>query len=1465
VDANKEDGTECNDDMACTTPDLCQDGVCVGSADGCDDELDCTVDTCEEPGGCVNTPDHDFCDDQNVCTGTETCNADAVAPGTGCESAGALDCVDNIDCTFDDCDAVDGCVNTPQDEACDDNNCCTADICDEDLDCQYSFFDSCGVDGFCCEEEDAECNDGNPCTLDTCDFDLHQCAASAMQEGAPCNDKDACTENTTCQGGACLGDSVDCQDAWPCTIDDCDPQSGCTNEPNHAACDDGKNCTVDTCPGNGPCQNLLSDNVCQIDGMCYDDGQEKSDNVCLKCDAGADPEGWTANDLVECDDDDPLTTDDECEGGTCTGLPDPDQDEIANSGYLQPCASGETDACNDNCPDVPNGDQADADGNGVGDVCDGENLILDLYEPCADISPAFKEGACTPDDPAYGDHSSSWRRTNEPVEIPLRNGIIDDSVVGYWRLDGNLLEQSGIQVASPIGAPEPTEPSPASGAFGDPEGAMQFNGTTDGVQTWKDREFRFGQHFTVQFFVKTNSTEEAFWVSTSSGDKAHDKGWYVGLFNDELGFGATNGATQNYITCSPPNDGLWHHVAAVRNGDEYLLFVDGALCKYLAGAPLADSFDAGNMVQLGHRYHFDTGGNVFNFDGSLDEVLLFNRALSPDEIETYYRSSAPYGTNFAPNAQADYDDVRVTESSGEGDPVNSGEIIKRSRIIGRRPHSDTPCPMAEDDGTWADREDLCGVVAYWKLDGDVADSAGSGKSGTSSGTYDVGAFGDPAGAAKLTGNDAVSADGDQLDSAEWTTEAWLIAEEFPADGDYAVLWQFTDVPDCVGSAPHLHVNLFMPGGKPHIRATLGHCGPDQHMVDICPAPVQIGQWHHLAVVAGADAMYRVYLDGALLECTVDHAGCGSLYATLMMDGKLGNNCDTIKPFAGRLDDVLVHSVAKSPDYIYHRANPGVPSARFLVDTEAQPNGQGRYDYKNYTLKWGNEDAEHVVPLVEDTYNVNGGEACVGLLSPCNGYAGWWRFNEGGGTIAVDSSTNKNNGALEGPVWEAAPESGMGLHFVADADRVRVDHNVSLMPEDVSIEFLLKQSSNNYWAVVEKCDYPGNTGYEIGVSSAKVQFRLNDESHKHTAPGIFSNEVWGTIAAAFDGTADMSSMYVSDGGSNTKPYSSSIGKNTQELIIGQYGHQVVTRNAILDSVRIMNRALAEDEFLHHPLTRAWGLPYQCVPLCAGKECGDDGCGGSCGDCGANGLCSSKGYCEEDGMVLVPAGKFWRGCDEAAQDCACHPREKPYKQIDLSSFWVDLTEVTAGDYQACVNAGQCDPAATNNEFCTAGKPEKSAHPANCVNWHQASDYCAWAEKRLCTEAEWEKAARGTNGYTYPWGNATPTCELVQMSTCGATAEVGAKPLGASPYGVLDMSGNVWEWIADYYDDDYYEVSPAADPPGPDAPSLADARVKRGGGWNSTMCEYDNDVRVPNRNYFAESASTHHLGIRCCADAD
>jgi formylglycine-generating enzyme required for sulfatase activity len=198
------------------------------------------------------------------------------------------------------------------------------------------------------------------------------------------------------------------------------------------------------------------------------------------------------------------------------------------------------------------------------------------------------------------------------------------------------------------------------------------------------------------------------------------------------------------------------------------------------------------------------------------------------------------------------------------------------------------------------------------------------------------------------------------------------------------------------------------------------------------------------------------------------------------------------------------------------------------------------------------------------------------------------------------------------------------------------------------------------------------------------------------------------------------------------------------------------------------------------------------------------------------------------------------------------------VALNAYAIDVTEVRQAAYQCCVAAGACTPP----QYPTGCPYDPAAAPDEAVvgvTWAQAAAYCAYAGGRLPTEAEWERAARGTDERLYPWGDTAPTCSLANLFLCSAgRADVGSRPSGVSPVGALDMAGNVWEWVADWFSDSYYAQSPSSDPQGPADGSANGNKVIRGGSTG------ENDpaqwVRASKRYSFNPIVGFCGLGFRC-----
>ena len=245
-----------------------------------------------------------------------------------------------------------------------------------------------------------------------------------------------------------------------------------------------------------------------------------------------------------------------------------------------------------------------------------------------------------------------------------------------------------------------------------------------------------------------------------------------------------------------------------------------------------------------------------------------------------------------------------------------------------------------------------------------------------------------------------------------------------------------------------------------------------------------------------------------------------------------------------------------------------------------------------------------------------------------------------------------------------------------------------------------------------------------------------------------------------------------------------------------------------------------------------------------------------------------------MVYVPAGEFQMGCDDANPNESCYSDEQPLHTVYLDAYYIDKYEVTNAQYAQFLNAmgnqeegGDTWLDADDSDVRihqVGGVWQADAgyenHPVVEVTWYGARAYCRWRGGRLPTEAEWEKAARGSSDTRmYPWGNEAPDCSRLNYYSCvGDTAPVGSYPSGASPYGALDMAGNVREWVNDWYQSDYYSVSPYSNPPGPASGTY---KVLRGGGWYSLWSH----VRAASRGYRCYPfSSINRIGFRCVGAA-
>jgi formylglycine-generating enzyme required for sulfatase activity len=231
---------------------------------------------------------------------------------------------------------------------------------------------------------------------------------------------------------------------------------------------------------------------------------------------------------------------------------------------------------------------------------------------------------------------------------------------------------------------------------------------------------------------------------------------------------------------------------------------------------------------------------------------------------------------------------------------------------------------------------------------------------------------------------------------------------------------------------------------------------------------------------------------------------------------------------------------------------------------------------------------------------------------------------------------------------------------------------------------------------------------------------------------------------------------------------------------------------------------------------------------------------------------------DGMteIYIPSGTFIMGSTDDFTEAEL--QEKPQHNVYLDGYWIDLTEVTQGMYKRCVAAGLCTDLVHDTEQNPHyTNPEYDTHPVVYVTWDQAKKYCEATGRRLPTEAEWEKAARGTDGRLYPWGDTPPNGNLALYAMASnTTRSVGSYPAGKSPYGVLDMIGNVREWVNDVYSEYYYGESPDRNPQGPELSEDHSSRTLRGASFKDSL----HYTHLAMRFHHVPNSPGENRGFRC-----
>ena len=751
--------------------------------------------------------------------------------------------------------------------------------------------------------------------------------------------------------------------------------------------------------------------------------------------------------------------------------------------------------------------------------------------------------------------ASAWRRTNEPVEVPLVNGILDSSVVGYWKLDGDVLDSSGNGLVG----------SEYSGAFASGSAftggdALRVDTKNPGMRIKHGGQLDFGpaDAFSMSIWFRTKAAASSLLIGTAFSG-ANNNLAFLSIHSGKvrgLVRGIKNGGNGPSVELvEPVNDGNWHLASFVHDGANKMLslYMDGVLRGTTA---VGESSTYGGQDWLvGGRYATEAALP----DLDLDDALVWRRALTSAEIATYYYSKAPYSSTFAPGAQADFDDVRITEST-DGGKTHHGTHFE---VVGARPHSDT---------------DLEGVVAYWKLDGDAKDSGAGAMDGTLVGVKPTqGRFGVQGRALDFSGAGFVKTSYvPVLGASEGATlEAWVRIDPSVADKTCLL----------AGAASYGSTAFYLTWG-PGLRFQVGEVKAG---IAVSTGGYADGNWHHVAGVRDAAAKrLRLYVDGVQVAVANDTSpgfANPNKFTFLLggfnpnKNGPVGNSADY--KLKGQLDEVIVHKVAKSADYIAKRAR-GLPRVRFLAHTAPTANTGGAFDFHKYELRWGNAAAKTVPTAL---VGLDKTSKCGAILSPCLGYAGWWRFDESGGKVAFDVSTPRRNGTMAGLGWvqgvssvAATMAAGQVVTLPAQVLKISADHTIELQAR---IDSLAK----NIHSFQKMSD---GVGWLWQSDSAGIDKVLAGTKGGTNFGYKLVAGAWSQIALAVNWGAGTGSLWqnaklVIDA---MKLDASAKVDNSEAVLAGGFP-------GAIEGLRLMERALTADELLHYPLA-AWSMKAELPP-------------------------------------------------------------------------------------------------------------------------------------------------------------------------------------------------------------------------------------------------------------------------------
>ena len=722
--------------------------------------------------------------------------------------------------------------------------------------------------------------------------------------------------------------------------------------------------------------------------------------------------------------------------------------------------------------------------------------------------------------------TASRPRTQQLFELPLWAGppVDDPSVVVYDPLDRLAADRNGV----------------AGGAVSVPGGVVSTHadaGRLDG-----------GSERTACAWVRPTSNPGGSPRMVMIKGPINSQTWNLQISNGEAAPTAVISwshpglqATLGVGAAWPLPLGEWGHLCGTLEAGVASLYIAGVLVgTNPAGGAAFVLADNGSALTVGSEASFP---GSYNFLGDIDEALVLDRAMSGTEIRALAQSWATRSTPTLPGAQADFDDVRILEDGREIEFEVSGAM-----------------PLGTVGG------DLDGdVLHYWPLDGGRADELVGESAGAVNGARSGrGRFGDPAGSLVFDGDDWVDLGLSFTPAADdvFTIELWARDDAVAGQGIVGTLLGYDN------SAAGGEVQLTCEDGG--FRVAL-YSGPNQSVVPLSTLPCRDGRWHHLAMVRGGGRV-RLFVDGLPAGDAADTTDDIAPGIAMLMGARHRPGPLRAQFFEGALDDVVIHSVARSADYIARRAHP-VPRLRWFARTDAAPDVDGRHPFARYSVHWGAGGAA-ASPM----------QAAQGLLGPERGYLLWWRFADGVVDRAVDSTRAGIHGAFNQVVAGAGSTLDAAIDLQADgvraplrtSERDRIPYSDSLTVEvvvratgDQTERVLLDeggdQGSNLTWrAPLDSgdrglsCRLPNGEG--TVASGPALQADRWYALACAAGPGALRSYVDGALAGSDEARADALQRYQGD---------LVFGANTS----GE--HQFAGR---FDEIRVMGRTLPPEELL-----------------------------------------------------------------------------------------------------------------------------------------------------------------------------------------------------------------------------------------------------------------------------------------------